>query len=107
MGVRGAGGDGPPFPITQHPGGSVMDLDDVGVADISAAERAVARIAELEGQVAALTEERDTLTGRAADLETTRASLEGRLRETAGAHEAASADLAETRSALNAAGERE
>src|SRR3954451_4069738 len=84
-----------------------MDLDDVGVTDISAAERAVARIAELEGQVTALTEERDTLTGRAADLETTRASLEGRLRETAGAHEAASAALAEARSALSAAGERE
>src|SRR4051812_47486152 len=84
-----------------------MGLDDVGAADLSATERAAARIAELEGQVSALTEERDSLVGRAADLESVRASLDGRLRETAGAHEAVSADLAEARFAVNAAGERE
>lgn len=67
---------------------------------------AVARIAELEGQVTALTEERDTLAGRASDLETARASLEGRLRETAGSHEAASGELAEARRALTEAGSR-
>jgi hypothetical protein len=72
-----------------------MDLDE-----------AVARIAELEGQVSALTEERDTLAGQSADLEAARASLEGRLRETTGAHEAASGDLAEARRALAEAGTR-
>src|SRR5215213_1264730 len=79
-----------------------MDLDE-----------AVARIAEIEGQMVALTVERDALagerdmlTGHAADLESARASLESRLRETAGAHDAASGDLAEVRVALSAASER-
>jgi hypothetical protein len=69
-------------------------------------DEAVARIAELEGQMTALTEERDVLAGRASELETTRASLEGRLRETAGAHESASEELAEARRALTEAGSR-
>jgi hypothetical protein len=67
-------------------------------------DEAVARIAELEGQVTALTEERDALAGRSTDMETARASLEGRLRETAGAHEAISVELAEARRALTEAG---
>ena len=73
-----------------------MDLED-----------ALARIDELEGQVTALTGERDTLTDRATELETVRAALDARLAEATGAHAALAADLAETRSALSASSGRE
>src|SRR4051794_8232405 len=69
-------------------------------------ETAVARIGELEGQVAALTEERDTLASRAAELETARSALEGRLGEAAGGQEAVSGELAEARQALGEASAR-
>ena len=70
-------------------------------------EQALARIAELEGQVTTLTGERDALTGRAAELETAQAALDTRLAEAAGAQTAVSADLAETQRALSAASGRE
>lgn len=60
-------------------------------------EAAVARIGELEGQLATLTAERDTVAGHAAELEAARAALEGRLAEAVGEHDAASAELSETR----------
>jgi hypothetical protein len=69
-------------------------------------ETAVARIGELDGQVATLTEERDTLAGRAAELEVARAALEGRLTEAAGAQEVASGELVEARHALQEASAR-
>ena len=77
-------------------------------------EQALARIAELEGQVTTLTGERDILTGerdiltgQAADLEAARAGLDARLAETAEAHARLSADLVETQRALTAASGRE
>lgn len=69
-------------------------------------ETAVARIGELEGQVAALTEERDMLASQAAELETARAALDGWLTEAAGAQEVASGELTEARRALQEASAR-
>jgi hypothetical protein len=60
-------------------------------------EQALARIADLEGQVTTLTGERDAVTERATELAATQAALDSRLVETTEAHDAASADLAETR----------
>ena len=70
-------------------------------------EQALARIGELEGQVTALSGERDALTGRAGELEAVQAALDARLAEATGAETAISAELAETRGALSAAHERE
>jgi hypothetical protein len=69
-------------------------------------EAAEARIGELEGQVAALTEERDALSRQAAELETARAALDGWLTEAVGAQEVASRDLTEARRALQEASAR-
>jgi hypothetical protein len=60
-------------------------------------EQALARIADLEDQVTALTGERDAVTERATELAATQAALDSRLGEATVAHDAASADLAETR----------
>jgi hypothetical protein len=60
-------------------------------------EQALARVADLEGQVSALTGERDAATARASELTDAQAALNGRLAEATAAHDAASADLAETR----------
>ena len=70
-------------------------------------EQALARIAELEGRVTALTGERDLLTGRAAELEAAQAALDARLTEATGTHTSVSAELAETQRALHAASGRE
>ena len=73
-------------------------------------EQALARIAELEGQVTAssserdaATGERDTLAGRVSELEVGRADMDARLAETAGAHSTVAADLAAAQQALSAA----
>ena len=66
-------------------------------------EAALARIADLEGQVTALTEERDTAAGRAGELEAARTDLEGRLAQTSETQAVASAELAEARRALSSA----
>jgi chromosome segregation ATPase len=70
-------------------------------------EQALARIAELEGQMTALTGERDALAGRATELETAQAALDARIAEATGAHTALSAELAEAQHALGAASGRE
>lgn len=75
-----------------------MDLEQAQ-RDLSAAH---GRIAELEGQVAALTDERDAVNGRATELEAAQTALDARLAETTGAHSAVSADLAATQLNLNA-----
>ena len=66
-------------------------------------EQALARIADLEGQVTTLTGERDTLAGRATDLEEAQAALDARLAEATGAHTTVAAELAATQQALSAA----
>ena len=70
-------------------------------------EQALARIAELEAEVTALTGERDTLTGRASELESAQSALDARLAETTDAHTTLASDLTEARSALSAASGRE
>ena len=70
-----------------------MDLEQAQLALSAAA----GRIADLEGQVAALSGERDAMTGRAAELEAAQAALDSRLAETTSAHDAVLADLTETR----------
>ena len=62
-------------------------------------EEALARIAELEGQVSVLTGERDAATGQAAELEAAHAALGGQLAETAGARDAVAGDLHAARTA--------
>jgi hypothetical protein len=57
---------------------------------------ALARISDLEGQVAALTGERDTVAGRATELEAAQAALDTRLAESASERDAVAADLAAT-----------
>jgi chromosome segregation ATPase len=76
-----------------------MDLEQAQLA----LNEANGRIADLEGQVAALTGERDEVHGRAAELEAAQAALDNRLAETTDARDAAAADLAEARLALSAA----
>ena len=77
-------------------------------------EEALARIAELEGQVTALTDERDALNGerdalagRATEMDAARADLDARFAEAAGAQATLTASLAEAQQALNAANGRE
>jgi len=62
-------------------------------------EEALARITELEGQVSALTGERDAATGQIAELEAAHAALGGQLAETAGARDATAGELQTTRAA--------
>jgi hypothetical protein len=61
-------------------------------------EQAMARIADLEVQVAALAGERDAMTGRVGELEAVRSALDARLAETTGQHESAATGLAEAQS---------
>ena len=70
-------------------------------------EEALARVAELEGQVTALAGERDALAGRATELEAARIALDAQLAESGTAQAALSTDLAETQQALSAASGRE
>ena len=65
-------------------------------------EQALARIAELEGQVTAIAGERGVLTGRVSELEAARADLDARLAEATGAHATVAADLSAARQALSA-----
>jgi hypothetical protein len=67
---------------------AVETLDDVGAADISAAERAQARILELETQVSSLQGERDAAVGLGEQLRV-------QLGETAAARDAEAATAAE------------
>jgi chromosome segregation ATPase len=73
-------------------------------------EQALARIAELEGQVTAISDERDAVTGerdalagRTSELEAARADLDARLAEATGAHSTVAADLVAAQQALSAA----
>jgi hypothetical protein len=79
-----------------------MDLEQAQLA----LSEANGRIADLEGQVTALTGERDAVTGRATELEAAQAALDARLAETTGAHAVVSADLAEAQLALSASNGR-
>src|SRR5947207_8217025 len=63
-------------------------------------EEAVARIAELEGQVTALTAERDVASGRVAELESGRASLDAQLAEATTARDTAELALSEANGTL-------
>src|SRR5690242_11769399 len=63
-------------------------------------EEALARIGELEGQVTALTAERDTASERAAALESGRGALDAQLAEVASAREAAELALREAHGTL-------
>jgi hypothetical protein len=66
-------------------------------------EEALARIAELEGQVTALAAERDTASERAAELESGRAAFDARLAEAASARDAAELALSEANGTLGEA----
>src|SRR5690349_5835974 len=63
-------------------------------------EEALARIGELEGQVAALAAERDTASERAAELESGRVVLDAQIAEAASAREAAELALREANGTL-------
>jgi chromosome segregation ATPase len=72
-------------------------------------EQALARIADLEGQVTAISSERDaatgardTLAGRVSGLEAARADLDARLAETTEAQSTLAADLVAAQQALGA-----
>jgi hypothetical protein len=58
-------------------------------------EQALARIAELEGQVTVLADERDAASGRVAEMELARTALDAQLGEVNAAREMASATLTE------------
>lgn len=66
-------------------------------------EQALARIAELEGQVSTLTGERDAVSERAAELESVRTALDERLTDVTGARDTATSSLieAQTRGLVN------
>jgi hypothetical protein len=69
-------------------------------------EQALERIADLEGQLAALTGERDAAAGRSVELEAAQAALDARLAEVTGARVAVAAELAEAQRALSTANGR-